>query len=170
MRDILALIDTRNPSLITKFGGHAMAAGLTIPLNNFESFSVELNKTVLEKADKNIFENILLTDGELNHNQLSIENAVLLRDHLPWGQGFPEPLFDGEFEVLHQQLIQDKHLKLSLAQISQQNPIEAILFNYGKLVETKKIKTAYRLDINAYNEKQKLQLILEYIDIKKPAV
>jgi len=163
LRDILALMDTRNPTLITKFGGHAMAAGLTIPINNFEKFSVELNKAVVEKADKYMFENILLTDGELNHHQLSIENAVLLRDHLPWGQGFPEPLFDGEFEVLHQQLIQDKHLKLSLAQVSQQNPIEAILFNYGKLVETKKIKTAYRLDVNFYNEKQKLQLILEYI-------
>jgi single-stranded-DNA-specific exonuclease len=170
LRDILALMDTRHPTLISKFGGHAMAAGLTIRIENLDFFSKELNKTVLEKADKNNFENILLTDGELSPELFTVQTAQLLRDHLPWGQGFPEPLFEGEFDVLNQQLIQDKHLKLFLkpsSNVNQSNSIDAIVFNYGKTVDTKKtnkIKIAYRLDINHYNDQQKLQLMIEYIE------
>jgi single-stranded-DNA-specific exonuclease len=163
-------MDTRHPTLISKFGGHAMAAGLTIRIENLDFFSKELNKTVLEKADKNNFENILLTDGELSPELFTVQTAQLLRDHLPWGQGFPEPLFEGEFDVLNQQLIQDKHLKLFLkpsSNVNQSNSIDAIVFNYGKTVDTKKtnkIKIAYRLDINHYNDQQKLQLMIEYIE------
>lgn len=167
LRDILALMDSRHPKLISKFGGHAMAAGLTLPMSHFEKFSDILNNTIIEKADKNNFENILLTDGELSPAQFSLETAQLLRDYAPWGQGFPEPLFEGEFEILNQQLIQDKHLKLFLMPHSYSNPIEAILFNYGKIVpaeKTKKIKIAYRLDINHYNDQQKLQLMVEYLE------
>ena len=162
LRDILALMDTRHPGLITKFGGHAMAAGLTIPLENFEKFSDVLHQTVMEKADKHYFENVLLTDGELTESQLNIENAMLLRDCAPWGQGFSEPLFEGEFKIANQQLIQDKHLKLFLTQHKNNTPIEAMLFNYGSIVNAEKIKTAYRLDINHFNQQQKLQLIIEY--------
>lgn len=164
LRDILALIDTLHPDLIKKFGGHAMAAGLTILKEDFEKFSEIVNKIIQEKIDINYFENILLTDGELDNTQLNLENAQLLREYAPWGQGFPEPLFDGEFEILNQQLIQDKHLKLFLAQNLKQNPIEAILFNYGKIIDHTKIKIAYRLDINYFNNQEKLQLIIEYVD------
>jgi len=162
LRDILALIDSRHPTLITKFGGHAMAAGLTIPLENFSKFSDILHQTVMEKADKNYFENVLLTDGELTESQLNIENAMLLRDCAPWGQGFSEPLFEGEFEIASQQLIQNKHLKLFLSQNKNNIPIEAMLFNYGSMLKAEKIKTVYRLDINHFNQQQKLQLIIEY--------
>ncbi len=162
LRDILALMDSRHPDLITKFGGHAMAAGLTIPIENYEKFATILNQTVIEKADKNKFENILLTDGELTASQLTLENAVLLRDCAPWGQGFSEPLFEGEFDIASQQLIQDKHLKLFLTPNKNTQPIEAMLFNYGSRLEAEKIKTAYRLDINHFNQQQKLQLIIEY--------
>ncbi|HEV2614031.1 MAG TPA: single-stranded-DNA-specific exonuclease RecJ [Gammaproteobacteria bacterium] len=164
LRDILALMDTRHPGLIKKFGGHAMAAGLTLPIENLDNFSSILNSTVLEKAEKHNFENILLTDGELNSTQLTLENAQLLCDHAPWGQGFPEPLFEGEFEVLNQKLIQDKHLKLVLTHPAQSHGIEAMLFNYGDTVKTKNIKIAYRLDINHYNNQQKLQLMIEYLE------
>ncbi|MDX2164174.1 MAG: single-stranded-DNA-specific exonuclease RecJ [Gammaproteobacteria bacterium] len=162
LRDILALIDTRNPGLIKKFGGHAMAAGLSIPLEKFEKFAEVFNQTVSEKADKNYFENVLLTDGELIASQLNIENAMLLRDCAPWGQGFSEPLFEGEFGIANQQLIQDKHLKLFLTQHKNAKPIEAMLFNYGSILNTEKIKTVYRLDVNHFNQQQKLQLIIEY--------
>lgn len=162
LRDILALMDSRYPNVITKFGGHAMAAGLTLPLANYERFTEILNKVVVEKAEEHYFDNILLTDGALTETQLTLENAALLRDCAPWGQGFSEPLFEGEFNIARQQLIQEKHLKLFLTQDKNHLPIEAMLFNYGSLLQADKIKTAYRLDINYFNQQQKLQLIIEH--------
>lgn len=102
MRDALDKIDTQNPGIILKFGGHAMAAGLTIEEQNFERFCRLFDQLVREELDEAALKGIILSDGELKPEEFSLHTAELLRAGGPWGQAFPEPLFDGEFKVLHQ--------------------------------------------------------------------
>jgi len=167
LRDLLALMDTRHPDLIKKFGGHAMAAGLTIAENQFEKFSTIFNETINQQLDEESLKNILYTDGELHTQEFTIEIAELLRDHSPWGQGFPAPLFEGNFEILQQRLLQEKHLKLVVKPVGENIAIDAIYFHHPSLLEEKNIKLAYRLDINEYQEMKKIQLLIEYIDDTK---
>ncbi len=133
MRDALDRIDTQNPGLIIKFGGHAMAAGLTIQEKNFEQFSKLFDQVVREELDDAALKGIVLSDGELVPEEFSMHTAELIRSGGPWGQAFPEPIFDGEFKVLHQKLVGEKHLKLMLEPLFKGHPtnimIDGIAFN-----------------------------------------
>lgn len=166
IRDVLADIDATHPGLIMKFGGHAMAAGLTIQNKNLKEFSKVFDEVVSARVTEADLQHTILSDGELAAADLSLEVATLLRDAGPFGQGFPEPLFDGTFRVLEQRIVGDKHLKLRLA--SGDKVIDGIAF----FVDTQAwpnhrcetIRVAYKLDVSEYKGRCSPQLIVEYLE------
>lgn len=174
MRDTLDRIDTQNPGLILKFGGHAMAAGLTIKENDFERFSRLFDEAVKKELDDAALKGVILSDGELKPEEFSMHIAELLRAGGPWGQAFPEPLFDGEFKVLHQKLVGEKHLKLMLEPLHKGHPtnimIDGIAFNVDLRrwpdASVKTVRLAYKLDINEFRGNQSLQLMIDHIEAK----
>lgn len=174
MRDALDLIDTQNPGLILKFGGHAMAAGLTIKECDFERFSQLFDQLVKRELDEAALKGIVLSDGELKPEEFSMHTAELLRSAGPWGQAFPEPIFDGEFKVLHQKLVGEKHLKLMLEPLFKGHPtnimIDGIAFNVDLRrwpdASVKTVCLAYKLDINEFRNNQSLQLMIEHIEAR----
>lgn len=165
IRDVLAAIDKDNPGLMNKFGGHAMAAGLSISPHQFNSFKNAFIKEVSQHIDSSQCCGELLTDGPLNAEDINLELARLLQDSGPWGQHFPEPLFDNRFEMIEQRIVGQHHLKLTLMHEQGGQPLDAIAFN----IDTKQwpnhrarhIHAAYKLDINEYAGRTKLQLIIE---------
>ncbi len=167
IRDLLDAIATRHPGLISRFGGHAMAAGLSLPRRNLVEFRELFDRFVREQVDEQQLRGRLLSDGFLPKEELTLVHARMLRNAGPWGQGFPEPLFDDRFLVLDQRIVGDNHLKLKLA--PEQYPevrLEAIAFNQAEgraLVTGQLIQAAYRLDINAYMGRESLQLIIHAI-------
>ncbi|HAS6085711.1 TPA: single-stranded-DNA-specific exonuclease RecJ [Vibrio vulnificus] len=174
MRDALDLIDTQHPGLILKFGGHAMAAGLTIKECDFERFSQLFDQLVKRELDEAALKGIVLSDGELKPEEFSMHTAELLRSAGPWGQAFPEPIFDGEFKVLHQKLVGEKHLKLMLEPLFKGHPtnimIDGIAFNVDLRrwpdASVKTVRLAYKLDINEFRNNQSLQLMIEHIEAR----
>lgn len=167
MRDVLDAIATNHPQLITKFGGHAMAAGLTINSENYLAFKnifeTEINNFLsLDTLQQNIY-----TDGELSVDYFSLETAELIQKSGPWGQSFPEPIFDGHFDLLEQHLVGKKHLKMILREPKSLQEINAIYFNVNldewPNYRCSKVHAAYRLDINEYNGRRSLQLLVEYL-------
>jgi single-stranded-DNA-specific exonuclease len=167
IRDAMAQIDAQYPGLITKFGGHAMAAGLTLPRESFEKFSAAFEEVVCQYLTEEQLRNCLLSDGELLQEELTLEVAETLREAGPWGQAFPEPMFDGSFTVLEQRIVGSKHLKMVLAQANLQ-PIDAIAFNIDIKQwpnhRCEKIYAAYRLDINEFRGRRTVQLIIEHLE------
>ncbi|MGR5132735.1 single-stranded-DNA-specific exonuclease RecJ [Vibrio alfacsensis] len=174
MRDALDFIDTQNPGLIIKFGGHAMAAGLTIKEQDFERFSRLFDDVVKKELDEAALKGIILSDGELKPEEFSMHVAEQLRAGGPFGQAFPEPIFDGEFKVLHQKLVGEKHLKLMLEPLYKGHPtnimIDGITFNIDLRrwpdASVKTVRLAYKLDINEFRGNQSLQLMIDYIEAK----
>ncbi|HCH5254104.1 TPA: single-stranded-DNA-specific exonuclease RecJ [Vibrio parahaemolyticus] len=174
MRDALDFIDTQNPGLIIKFGGHAMAAGLTIKEQDFERFSRLFDEVVKKELDEAALKGVILTDGELKPEEFSMHIAEQLRAGGPFGQAFPEPIFDGEFKVLHQKLVGEKHLKLMLEPLYKGHPtnvmIDGIAFNVDLRrwpdASVKTIRLAYKLDVNEFRGNQSLQLMIDHIEAK----
>lgn len=173
IRDILANIDARNPSLIVKFGGHAMAAGLSIAGNQLELFRDEFAGEVASALRKCPPANTLLTDGSLLPEDYNLQFASSLQRLLPWGQGCPEPVFEGEFEVLNCRFVGEIHLKMVLRLTGQVKPIDAICFRYidsadspdkRAALELKKIRAVFSLDVNRYRGKETLQLLIRYME------
>ncbi len=172
MRDTLDRIDTQNPGLIVKFGGHAMAAGLTILEKDFERFATLFDEAVKNELDEAVLKGVIVSDGELKPEEFSMHTAELLRSGGPWGQAFPEPLFDGEFKVLHQKLVGEKHLKLMLEPLHKGHPtnimIDGIAFNVDLRrwpdASVKTVRLAYKLDINEFRGNQSLQLMIDHIE------
>ncbi|CAM3078575.1 single-stranded-DNA-specific exonuclease RecJ [Vibrio rarus] len=172
MRDALDQIDVQNPGLILKFGGHAMAAGLTIKEQDFSRFSELFDQAVRDQVDEDALKGIVLSDGELTPEEFTMHTAIDIRNGGPWGQAFPEPIFDGEFKVLHQKLVGEKHLKLMVEPLYKSHGtnimIDAIAFNVDLRrwpdPATTKVRLAYRLDINEFRGNQSLQLMVEYIE------
>jgi len=166
IRDVLADIAVKYPNLISKLGGHAMAAGLTLPRANYDTFARVFNEAVSEKLGKMDLQHALLSDGELGQDELSLESAEVLREAGPFGQSFPEPLFDGTFQILEQRLVGGRHLKLTLNHAEQM--IQAIAFNVDinqwPDYHCDQINIAYRLDVNEYRGKRSVQLIVEHIE------
>lgn len=166
MRDVLERIDSLYPSLIIKFGGHAMAAGLTIHQDNFLKFQKIFDEVINLMIEPEQLEGIIYTDGELAPNELTLETAELLQYAGPWGQNFPEPLFEGDFKLLQQRVLNGKHLKLM---VEQSNGVlfDAIWFNadlrYFPDFSIKNIKLIYKLDINEFRGNRNLQLKLETV-------
>lgn len=169
IRDALDAIAARNPGLLSKFGGHAMAAGLSFPREKFEEFANAFDAVVREQLSADDLTAVLLSDGELAAEQMTLAIAQTLRDGGPWGQHFPEPLFDGEFLLLQQRIVGERHLKMVIAHPnSPQQIIDAIAFGIDTRQwpnpEAKKIRIAYRLDINEWRGQQSVQLLVEYLE------
>jgi single-stranded-DNA-specific exonuclease len=170
IRDVLDEIATANPDLLTKFGGHAMAAGLSLQQENFERFAhLFAEKIDQQFAEKNP-ENVIYSDGQLNSPEINLLTAEAIRSHGPWGQGFPEPIFDGEFEVMNHRVLKDVHLKLELAHPGSNKSFDAIAFNAIDLNSKelpaeagKKVHLAYKLDVNEFRGRRNVQLMIEHI-------
>jgi single-stranded-DNA-specific exonuclease len=162
IRDVLATIDKNLPGLINKFGGHAMAAGLSLHPDQFIVFQKAYLEEVSQHISLSQCDGEILTDGPLPSEELTIELARLLQESGPWGQQFPEPVFDNTFEILEQRLVGQHHLKLTLQHKEGSSPIDAIAFNINlKVWPNPRIDfmhAAYKLEINTYNGRSKLQL------------
>ena len=167
IRDILALIDAAMPGLIIKFGGHAMAAGLSIAADDFARFSQAWQHTLATQVPAAVFSPLLLTDGELQADQITLPLAELLAQAGPWGQAFPEPIFQGIFDCIDQRLVGGKHLKLSLRIPGTTGIIPAIAFNIDVAkwpnYHCQQVHLAYRLAVNEYQAMRSVQLIVEQL-------
>lgn len=165
IRDALDHLAKKNPHLISKFGGHAMAAGLAIAEKDFKEFAKAFNEVVSDLVDQQRLAAELLTDGPLSSEYFTLETAQMLRQAGPWGQNFPEPLFDGNFSIIEQRLVGRNHLKMLLMSDDCDYCIDAIAFNIDKNIWPNEncaaINAAYRLDINEFKGRTKLQLLIE---------
>lgn len=166
IRDALDSIAARHPHILSKFGGHAMAAGLTLQREHFEMFCELFEQEVQLWLDESDLEAVLVSDGELAANELNLGLAEQLRAAGPWGQRFPEPLFDGVFTIKSQRIVGEKHLKLRLAVPESDSAfIEAIAFNVDTAVwpnaAATQVHVAYGLDVNEYNGLRSLQLLVK---------
>ncbi len=164
IRDVLAAVDKDNPGLITKFGGHAMAAGLSLPPQSFSQFQQAFVREVNQHIDASHCKDELLSDGPLQTTDISKELAQLLQESGPWGQQFPEPIFDNVFEIIEQRLVGQHHLKLTLMHVDGGNTLDAIAFNVDLNAwpnhHARYLHAAYKLDINEYQGRTKLQLVI----------
>lgn len=163
IRDAIEQVAERYPDLITHFGGHAMAAGLTLKRCNFEAFVAAFDEVVAQMDDE-VFAEQKFTDGPLQASDFSLWFAEHLADATIWGHGFAPPIFDGVFEVLSFKVLKDKHLKLSLKYPDVQYPIDAIYFNYDSSVwdyRAEQVHLLFQLDINEWNGKHSLQLMVK---------
>ena len=160
LRDALALLDARHPGLIEKFGGHAMAAGLSIRDSDLQRFSQAFVQICAEILDPALLQASWLSDGELDAESLSLTTVNALRDAGPWGQGFDDPLFDNEFEIRGQRLVGSGHLKLRLALPGCEQIWDAIAFGVDERLEEARVRLVYQLDINDYYDPPSVQLIV----------
>lgn len=166
LRDALDAVATANPGLLSKFGGHAMAAGLSLERDKLDQFKVAFEKAVSEFLSPRALEKVVETDGELDDHELSLSNAELLSHRFPWGQGFPAPCFDGEFEVLKHRIVGERHLKLTLGLPGVNGIIDAIHFNVP--VEAlpsriARVRGVYRLEVNEFRGQRNPQLLFEHL-------
>lgn len=158
LRDALDLVSKRHPGLIRKFGGHAMAAGLTLGRDGFAAFAPAFDAAVRELTGRDRFEPLIETDGSLETGYANAEVAGLLQQQV-WGAGFSAPLFLDEFTVRNQRLVGEKHLKLSLERGQQR--FDAIWFGHDQSLP-ERIQAAYRLEQNVWNGLVSVQLVIEY--------
>ncbi|MES2218812.1 MAG: single-stranded-DNA-specific exonuclease RecJ [Pseudomonadota bacterium] len=167
IRDVLAQIASQSPQLIRKFGGHAMAAGLSLSRADFDTFASAFDAAVTACLTTAQLHNSVVSDGELQHQDLTLEVAEILREAGPWGQAFPEPVFDGAFQVLEQRLVGGRHLKLVLAQENFQQ-IDAIAFNVDLKAwpnhRCERIHAGFRVDVNEFRGRRAVQLIIEHLE------
>jgi single-stranded-DNA-specific exonuclease len=169
IRDALDRVATRHPGLVEKFGGHAMAAGLSLPRDRLPAFREALESVVAEMFDQVELEAVVESDGPLAAEELDLSLAMALRYAAPWGQHFPEPVFDGEFNLIDQRLVGDKHLKLVCSPVQQPGQtVDAILFNVDRERWPNQavgaVRLAYRLDCNFYRGEERLQLMVEAME------
>ena len=161
LRDALNSIAIRHPGLLLKFGGHAMAAGLSLFEADYERFREAFDKEVRSSLGEAKIEQVVMSDGEIAE-PVTVRLAKEIEGAAPWGQGFSEPEFDGKFEILDQRIVGGRHLKL-LLQPEMGDPVEAICFNHGGLAENRHIRCAYRLEVNRFKGMEKPQLIVSVI-------
>lgn len=167
IRDLLARVDALHPELITKFGGHAMAAGLSLDPARLTQFEQVFKQVVDQELAEHRWQQTILSDGELSNNELNLELVKQLDEISPWGQGFEEPTFDGEFDVVEAKAVGEIHLKLKLQQANNSQVLDAIAFGYLSAendLPTSRVRVAYRPDINEWRKRQNLQLIIEYLE------
>jgi single-stranded-DNA-specific exonuclease len=169
IRDLLEHIDSQNPGLILKFGGHAMAAGLSIKQKDFTQFQQQFNTLAGKWLKPEDLDSIILSDGELSSDLLTLEFAEQLREAGPWGQNFTEPLFDDTFTLVQQRIVGEKHLKIVVQKDSAQGQhvFDGIAFNVDVKAwpntQAKQVHLAYRLDVNEFRGKRTVQLMIEDI-------
>ncbi|EAX0034239.1 single-stranded-DNA-specific exonuclease RecJ [Salmonella enterica] len=167
MRDALERLDTLYPDLMIKFGGHAMAAGLSLEEHKFEQFQQRFSELVTEWLDPALLQGEVISDGPLSAAEMSMEVAQLLRDAGPWGQMFPEPLFDGRFRLLQQRLVGERHLKVMVEPVGGGPLLDGIAFNIDTTCwpdnGVREVELAYKLDINEFRGNRSLQIIIDDI-------
>jgi len=165
MRDALERLDTLHPGLIIKFGGHAMAAGLSLEEAKFAEFRQHFGDLVGEWLDKEALQGVVWSDGELMARELTLPTAELLREAGPWGQAFPEPQFDGKFKLIQQRLVGERHLKVMIEPLGGGPLLDGIAFNVDTALwpdpSVKQVELAYKLDINEFRGNRSVQLIIE---------
>ena len=161
IRDALDAVATRHPGLLVRFGGHAMAAGLTLESGTLEAFQEAFDAAVRERLDEEDLTGKVITDGPLHGTEVDMTLAEQVRTAGPWGQGFPEPVFDGVFEVVDQRIVGERHLKLVLRWPETGGRVAAIHFNADLEVwpaRAERVEAAYRLDVNEFRGERSLQL------------
>ena len=169
IRDAIDAVATQNPGLIDKFGGHAMAAGLSLLEKNLEQFTEALQQHVAKALNEDDLAAKVITDGSLESKQLTIHTAEVLREAGPWGQQFSEPCFEGCFKLKQQRIVGENHLKLVLAdEAAPEINIDAIYFNIDASLwpnkDAQRVRCVYRLDINEYRGQEKLQFLIQYME------
>jgi single-stranded-DNA-specific exonuclease len=167
IRDALDAVASRHPGLLNKFGGHAMAAGMSLALDDFDRFREAFDAEVRRHLGPEDLRREILSDGELAEDELSLGLAEALRAGGPWGQGFPEPMFDGVFDLVSKRIVGEKHLKLVLRPAGGEQAIDAIAFNTVDddwPLGVSQVALAYRLDVNEFNGKRSAQLMVEHIE------
>ena len=168
IRDVLDGVAVRHPELIHRFGGHAMAAGLTLDENMLDAFARAFDDEVARWRDPSVPSNRVETDGELASDEIALETAHAVREGGPWGQAFPEPCFDGVFAVKNARVVGDKHLKMWVTSGDGARNFDAIAFNFKGADETPAlpegdVRLVYRLDINEYKGERRLQLLVDHV-------
>ncbi|MCW5590124.1 MAG: single-stranded-DNA-specific exonuclease RecJ [Legionellales bacterium] len=168
IRDILDTLATHHPHLITKFGGHAMAAGLSIAPHHLPEFARVFSTMIEQHSSSDLFTAQLFSDGELKPEEITLNLAELLQQAGPFGQHFPEPCFDGEFYILDQRLVGQKHLKLTLSDLYRRQQFEAIAFNINLRewpnYHCDRVRLVYQLDINEFRGVKRLQLLVRHLE------
>lgn len=163
MRDLLDRIATKHPGLIVKFGGHAMAAGLSLSETNYDTFAEVFDQEVHAALSEDDFEAVIWSDGELGAEHLSLEFARSLSQLLPWGQALSEPIFHGRFRIQSMRWLKETHLKLVLILEEEERVLNAIWFSAipsSECVENATVQLAYRLSVNEYRGQESLQLMI----------
>ncbi len=163
MRDLLVAIDTRHPGLMGRFGGHARAAGLSLERDRLEAFQRGFDQCL---ARHEFADEVVLTDGELASGELSAETAAALEVAGPWGQGWPEPLFDGRFRVLERRIVGQVHLKMRLQPERGGEALDAIAFRAGSLLRNElpdPFHVTYRLELNRWRGQTNPQLNVQHL-------
>ncbi|HFZ8995538.1 TPA: single-stranded-DNA-specific exonuclease RecJ [Citrobacter freundii] len=167
MRDALERLDTLYPDMMLKFGGHAMAAGLSLEESQFTLFQQRFGELATEWLDPALLQGEVVSDGPLTPAEMTMEVAQLLRDAGPWGQMFPEPLFDGRFRLLQQRLVGERHLKVMVEPVGGGPLLDGIAFNVDTACwpdnGVREVELAYRLDINEFRGNTSLQLIIDHL-------
>jgi single-stranded-DNA-specific exonuclease len=172
IRDVLDAIAARHPELISRFGGHAMAAGLSLEEAQLDAFARAFDEEVARWRDPSIPSNRVETDGELASDEIALETAQALRDGGPWGQAFPEPSFDGRFSVKNARVVGEKHLKMWVQTQDGARAFDAIAFNFLAFkvdadedppLPQGDVRLVYRLDINEYKGERRLQLLVDHV-------
>ncbi len=170
IRDALDAVAARHPDLIAKFGGHAMAAGLSLPEAHYPAFASAFDEEVSRQLSRDDLNGVIYSDGELAEQELSLETAQLLRDASPWGQGFPAPVFEGDFNVISHRVVGQRHLKMTLSPERGNCQIDGIAFNTEVLPRgSQRVHMAYRLDVNEYRGIVTPQLIVEHMEARRQA-
>jgi single-stranded-DNA-specific exonuclease len=167
IRDVLSDIAVVHPKLLSKFGGHAMAAGLSLNMHDYPPFALAFDEVVSKRLADVDLEQKILTDGELTEAEITLEMADLIQNAATWGQEFPEPIFEGVFNVVQARIVGQHHLKLILKQQEGQALIDAIAFFVDKPEQwlgIRQIRAAYKLDINEFRGVKSVQLILQYLE------
>ena len=167
IRDVLSDIAAAHPNLLSKFGGHAMAAGLSLKMHDYPPFALAFDEMVGKRLASVDLEQKILSDGELTEQEMTLEIADLLQNAATWGQEFPEPLFDGVFDVIQSRIVGQRHLKLVLRKPSGDLVIDAIAFFVDKpehWLGLRQVKVAYRLDINEFRGNRTVQFIVQYFE------
>ncbi len=167
MRDALERLDTLYPGMMLKFGGHAMAAGLSLEASRFEEFQQRFGDLVTEWLDPALLQGEVVSDGPLSSAEMTLEVAEMLRDAGPWGQMFPEPLFDGRFRLLQQRIVGERHLKVMVEPVGGGPLLDGIAFNVDTTIwpdnGVREVSLAYKLDVNEFRGNRSVQLIIDDI-------
>ena len=169
IRDVLDTVAARHPDIISKFGGHAMAAGLSLPKEKYDQFVAAFNDVLEEWLSPEDLQAEIFSDGELDEKNLSLTTAKILRASGPWGQGFPVPVFDGEFKVLDYRVVGEHHLKLTLQSVAGTNSVNAIAFNYANFDWDNRasvVYVAYELDVNHFRGIESPQLLIRHLEVR----